>query len=219
MIYDISRALTPRTAVFPGDTSVVITPVARMCEGASCNVTAITMSAHAGTHVDAPRHYFDDGYGVDAISLDVLIGRCRVVTILDEVISIKAIQKALSVMTDTLNSLSQYPTPNRLIIHTRSSETPNDVWDANFAHFEPDAADWLGEIGVRLIGTDAPSVDPATSKALPAHKMFLKHDIIIVENLCLLGVPDGEYELIALPVNIYDNDAAPARVVLRSLSL
>jgi arylformamidase len=122
-------------------------------------------------------------------------------------------------MTDTLNSLSQYPTPNRLIIHTRSSETPNDVWDANFAHIEPDAADWLGEIGVRLIGTDAPSVDPATSKALPAHKMFLKHDIIIVENLCLLGVPDGEYELIALPVNIYDNDAAPARVVLRSLSL
>ncbi|MFC1464415.1 MAG: cyclase family protein [Candidatus Brachytrichaceae bacterium NZ_4S206] len=228
MLYDITRTLAPRTAVFPGDTPVAIVPTLQMRAGDSCNVTAITMSAHAGTHVDAPRHYSDAGAGIDAVSLDVLIGPARVITLdVPEAITIADLERALQLAhsasdahhttrdTRLLNSQFSIFNFTRLLIHTRASDVPDDVWDDTFAYFDPQAADWLGGHGVRLIGTDAPSVDPAASKDLPAHNTFLRHGVIIVENLRLCNVPDGEYELIALPLKIADNDAAPARVVLR----
>lgn len=215
MLYDITRTLTPRTAVFPGDTPVSIVPTLQMRAGDACNVTAIAMSAHAGTHVDAPCHYSDAGIGIDAVSLDVLIGPARVVTLnVPEVITIADLERTLQLTYPA--SDSAYATrATRLLIHTRASDVPDDVWDDAFAYFDPQAADWLGANGVRLIGTDAPSVDPAASKDLPAHNAFLRHGVVIVENLCLRDVPDGEYELIALPLKIADNDAAPARVALR----
>ena len=96
MLYDITRTLTPCTAVFPGDTPVTITPTAQMRAGGSCNVTAITMSAHAGTHVDAPRHYSDDGAGVEAVPLDVLIGPARVISLsMEGAITTADLQRAL----------------------------------------------------------------------------------------------------------------------------
>lgn len=207
MRYDITRALTPRTAVFPGDTPVSITPVMQMRRGASCNVTGIAMSAHAGTHVDAPRHYSDAGEGIDAVSLDVLLGPALVISV----------DRHGPITVELLVAQAPSLRHSRLIVHTPASDVPDHVWDPDFAHFTPEAADWLGARGVRLIGTDAPSVDPASSSELPAHKAFLRHGTIIVENLCLRGVPDGEYELIALPLRIAGNDAAPARVVLRTL--
>lgn len=210
MLYDITRLLTPRIAVFPGDTPVTIAPTLQIHAGDACNVTAITMSAHAGTHVDAPRHYSDDGPGIDGVPLDALIGPARVIT-LDTAgpITVADLQRAMRDLPCAI-----YDAP-RLLIHTRASHLPDDVWDDAFAYFDPQAADWLGANGLRLIGTDAPSVDAADSKDLAAHKAFLKHGVIVMENLCLRGVPDGEYELIALPLKIAGNDAAPARAVLR----
>ena len=207
MLYDITRTLTQRTAVFPGDTPVSITPVMQMKNGDSCNVTSITMSAHAGTHVDAPRHYSDDGEGIDAVPLDILIGPARVVTLDASPITVAALERA--------QITSDQSRVTRLLVHTPASDTPDDVWDPNFTYFAPEAAEWLGVNGIRLIGVDTPSVDLATSKDLPAHKAFLRHGVIIMENLCLKGVPDGEYELLALPLRIGGNDAAPARAVLR----
>ncbi|GIV85818.1 MAG: kynurenine formamidase [Candidatus Roseilinea sp.] len=210
MLYDITRTLTPRSAVFPGDTPVSITPTLQRRAGDSCNVTAITMSAHAGTHVDAPRHYSDDGVGIDAVPLDVLIGPARVVTLdVADAITLADLQNAIG---DLPHAIRAAP---RLLIRTRASHIPDDVWDDTFAHIDPQAADWLGANGLRLIGTDAPSVDPAASRALPAHRAFLRHGVIIIENLRLQGVPDGEYELLALPLKIAGGDAGPARVVLR----
>ncbi len=210
MLYDVTRILTPHTAVFPGDTPVSIAPTLQMRAGDSCNVTAITMSAHAGTHVDAPRHYSDDGVGIDDVPLDVLIGPARVVTLdVAGAITTADLQNAFR---DLPYAIRAAP---RLLIRTRASDTPDDVWDDSFAYFDPQAAEWLGANGLRLIGTDAPSVDPATSRALPAHRAFLRHDVVIVENLRLQGVPDGEYELLALPLKIAGGDAGPARVVLR----
>ncbi len=217
MVYDITRVLTSRTAVFPGDTPVSIMPTLQMRAGDSCNVTAITMSAHAGTHVDAPRHYNDDGVGIDAVPLDVLIGRARVITLdVDRVITVADLQQALKVarVPDAECAMGE-SFPKRLVIHTRASNLPDEDWDDAFVYFDPEAADWLGANGLVLIGTDAPSVDPAASKDLPAHQAFLAHGVTIVENLRLGGVPDGDYELIALPLKIADNDAGPARVVLR----
>ncbi|MCL5996737.1 MAG: cyclase family protein, partial [Chloroflexi bacterium] len=193
MFYDISRPLTPRTAVFPGDTPVSITPVMQMRHGDSCNVSSIRMSVHAGTHIDAPSHYADGAPGVDALDLNSLIGPARVVTLPEDLTGLGDLSG--------LRGLA-------LIIHTRASDVPDDVFDPSFAYFTPADADWLGRQGVRLIGTDAPSVDEAASQDLPAHKMFLQHGVLIVENLCLRGVPDGDYELIALPLKIVDGDAA-----------
>ena len=220
MLYDITRALTPRTAVFPGDTPVSIAPVMQMRNGDSANVTALTMSAHAGTHVDAPLHYSDDGIGIDAVPLDVLMGPARLITVAAiDVISIEALARVLRLASTagvvSTQGAGRKTLPSRLLIHTRASDVPDDVWQPDFAYFTAEAADWLGANGVRLIGMDTPSVDYATSKELPAHKTFLKHGVIIMENLCLRGVPDGDYDLIALPLRIAGNDAAPARVVLR----
>lgn len=205
MLYDITRTLTPGTAVFPGDTPVSITPIMRMREGTSVNVTSLTLSAHAGTHVDAPLHYSDDGIGIDAVPLEVLMGPAKVVTVDSTgAITVEDVQRATGGVL--------LP---RLLIHTRASDTPDDVWDGSFPYFAQEAAEWLGANGIRLIGVDTPSVDAATSKPLPAHNTFLRHNVIIMENLCLRGVPDGDYELIALPLRIAGNDAAPARVILR----
>jgi arylformamidase len=205
MLYDITRVLTPRTAVFPGDTPVTVTPVLQLRNGDSCNVTGIAMSSHAGTHVDAPRHYSDAGIGIDAVPLDVLMGPVTVISI--------AVRGPIT-MEHVMRQAASLP-HGRLIVHTRASDTADDIWEPEFASFTPEAADWLGAHGVRLIGTDAPSVDPASSKDLPAHLAFLRHGTIIIENLRLRGVPDGDYELIALPLRIAGNDAAPARVILR----
>ncbi len=207
MFYDLSRTLSPRTAVFPGDTPVSATQSLFVQRGDPCNLSSITMSVHAGTHVDAPRHNSDAGLGIDRVPLDVLIGPARVVTMtVQEAITLAAVQ-ALD-----LTGVA------RLIVHTRGSDVPNDVFDHDLVYFTPEAAAWLGGQGLRLIGVDAPSVDPARSADLAAHLAFLRHDVLIVENLCLRGVPDGDYEIMALPLRIAESDGAPARVVLRTLA-
>jgi arylformamidase len=204
--HDLSRPLTPTTAVFPGDTPVTIHQVMRIAAGDSCNVSSISLSVHAGTHVDAPRHYADDAPGVDQVSLDVLIGPARVVSV------------AGTVLTTGMLEQLDLGGVTRLLLHTAASAVPDDVWEEGFLSITPEAAAWLGQHGVQLIGTDTPSVDPATSQDLPAHKTFLRYDVIIVENLSLDGVADGDYELIALPVRIAGSDAAPARVLLREVA-
>jgi arylformamidase len=203
MMRDITRSLRLSTAVFPGDTPVSFTQVMRMRDGDACNVSSITMSVHAGTHIDAPRHYSDEAPGAESLDLDVLVGPAQVVTV--------GTSGPLSLV--DVQALDLIGAP-RLILHTRASDTPDDVFDPSFTCFTPEAADWLGKQGVRLVGTDAPSVDEVTREDLPAHKTFLRHGIVIIENLCLRGVPDGEYQLVALPLKIVDGDAAPARVIL-----
>ena len=203
MLYDITRPLSARTAVYPGDTPVSLAAVMQMRDGDYCNVSSITMSVHAGTHIDAPRHYADDAPGVDALDLGILTGPARVVTL-------NAIER---ITREDLAGLGDMMGVG-LLVHTRGSDTPDDVFDPALAHFTPAAAEWLGEQGVRLVGIDTLSVDAAASTELPAHKTFLKHGVIIVENLQLSGVPDGLYRLVALPLKIVGCDAAPARCIL-----
>lgn len=203
MIYDITRPLFPGAAVFPGDTPVSLIETLSLARGDSCNVSALTMSLHAGTHIDAPRHYALGAPGIDATPLDALVGPARVV-------------HAPLTGPIPLSLAQAWPLAGvtRLLIRTPASDTPHDVFDPDFAWFTREAADYLGRRGVRLLGTDAPSVDEATSADLPAHTMFLRHTITLVENLCLRDVPEGDYQLIALPLRIVDGDAGPARVIL-----
>ncbi|HEY3289000.1 MAG TPA: cyclase family protein, partial [Anaerolineae bacterium] len=193
MLYDITRPLSARTAVYPGDTPVTIVPTSQMRDGAMSNVSSITMSVHAGTHIDAPRHYADDAPGVDALDLAVLTGPACVVTLV--------VAQAIDVADLAGGGPVSAPA---LLVHTSGSDTPSDVFDPHFVSFTPAAAIWLGEHGVRLVGIDTPSVDLADSTDLPVHRIFLRYGIVIVENLDLRGVPDGDYRLMALPLRITD---------------
>lgn len=204
-IYDISRPLAPATQPWPGDTPFSLVWGMRMAEGASCNVSAITLSPHVGTHADAPYHYSDAGASMAAVALDAYIGPALLVDV-PELACVTAPDLAERVPVGT----------RRVLLRTRG-RTARDpyAFDEHFTYLDPGAIDLLAARGCILVGTDAPSVDHLTSQDLPAHKACLRHGILILENLELAHVPDGEFELIALPLKLAGADASPVRAVLR----
>jgi len=204
-IRDISQALRPALPIWPGDTRFSAervwdhdaTPVA---------VSRFAMSTHGGTHADAPLHYVRDGEAIEALDLDAYIGPARVVDARDA---------GGRVTADWLHP-HLAAAPPRLLLRT-FDRFPHDAWEPDFATIAPDAIELLAACGVRLIGTDAPSIDPQDSKTLDAHKAVLAAEMRILEGLVLDDVPAGEYELIALPLKLAGLDAAPVRAVLREL--
>ena len=203
MIYDITRPLTPATAVWPGDTPVSHQWVQRIAAGDAVNVSAITLSTHAGTHADAPYHYADSGARLADVPLDVHIGQA---TLIDVDTDGEILPSHLADV-----DLAQV---ERLLVRTRASARPDNLWHDDFAYLSVAAAELLGACGVRLFGTDAPSVDPMQSKTMDAHRTLLRGGVYILESLQLRDVPPGEYELIALPLKIA-LDASPVRAILR----
>jgi arylformamidase len=99
----------------------------------------------------------------------------------------------------------------------RTCERAPTAWSEDFSAFAPETIAWLAGLGVRLVGIDSQSVDPATSKELASHQNLLQHDLRVLENLVLDDVPAGDYELIALPLKLMTADASPVRAVLREL--
>jgi arylformamidase len=105
--------------------------------------------------------------------------------------------------------------PPRVLV--RTCQQANPVWHPDFSAYDPATLVWLAQRGVRLVGIDTPSVDPADSKSLDAHQQLLHHDLRVLENLVLDAVPEGDYELIALPLKLAGACASPVRAVLRRL--
>lgn len=206
-LYDISRTVSPTLAVWPGDTPFSYTHALRLSEGASVNLTTWTLSAHTGTHMDAPYHYVEENIYPADMPLDVYIGPAHVVTIDRREGGIVPADFAGR----DLSGLK------RLLIHTWVSDIPDGGWPENFPYPTAELADWLGAQGVVLLGLDCPSVDDASSKDLPAHHRLWEHRIANLETLRLAGVPDGVYELIALPLKVAGVCGSPVRAVLRSL--
>lgn len=199
---DITRNLYPGHPVWPGDTPFSYELVSRISQGDSVNVGKLTTTTHLGTHLDAPWHYVDDGEKLESVSLSVLLGPCRVVDARG--------QAELGV--DFLQTLG--PLAERTLFYTGQPAT----WQSfpqTYMHVHPAAVEYMAAQGVRLYGTDCPSVDPLTSKELPAHKTFARTGIYIIEGLALEGVEPGHYELIALPLPIQGAEASPIRAVLR----
>ncbi len=204
-IYDITRTITPAVAEWPGDTPFSQTWVSRMERDDSVNVTALTLSPHTGTHADAPLHYNSAGLTIGEVPLDVYLGRATVVEI-----------DTVGAVTPAHLSALDLRTIERLLIKTPASLRPTERWDEEFAFLAPETAALLGESGVRLFGTDAPSVDPMRSKTLDAHHTLDRYNVYILESLSLANVPAGDYELIALPLKL-TVDGSPIRAVLRAL--
>ena len=206
-LYDITRTITPTLAVWPGDTPFSLNHALRTEEGASVNLTTLTLSAHTGSHADAPYHITADGAHPADLSLERYIGRAHVVTIAREhggIVPEDFAGRDLSGL-------------ERLLIHTWVSDLPDDRWPDDFPYPTVELADWLAAQGAVLLGLDCPSVDRFDSADLPVHHRLLAHGIANLETLRLAGVPDGVYELIALPLKLAGTCGSPVRAVLRAL--
>lgn len=204
---DITLRLSGRVPTYPGNPSFHVDPVRRIAQGASSNVSALYLGTHAATHVDAPRHFFDDRPGVDALPLETLIGPARVVHL-----------PGRDPITADRLRVFDLAGVTRLLVRTGNS----DLWSrsefaTDYAGVTEDGARFLVESGMALVGVDYLSVECYKTPGAPAHHVLLGHGAAVVEGLDLSGVEPGDYELICLPLRIADGDGAPARVVLRTM--
>ena len=204
-LWDISPPVSARSPLFPGDAPYRQTWTARIAPGCPVNLSAITMSPHIGAHADAPLHYGDGERTIGQVDLAPYLGPCRV---------IHAIGCGPLVRPEHL-AHAAHDLPPRVLV--RSCDHAPTAWSAEFASFAPETIDWLAERGVKLVGIDSQSVDPADSKSLDSHHRLLALDLRVLENLVLDAVPAGDYELIALPLKLMHACASPVRAVLREL--
>jgi len=205
-LWDISAEVHEGSPVFPGDTPYSQRWSATIAPGCPVNVSAITLSPHVGSHADAPLHYADGAAAVGALDLSPYLGRCRVV---------HAIDRGPLVEWPMLGHALEQAPPRVLVRTCRRAAQRR--WSDHFAAFAPETIERLADLGVVLVGIDTASVDPAASKALPSHQVLRRRGLRVLENLVLDEVPEGDYELIALPLKLTTADASPVRAVLREI--
>ena len=205
-LIDITVPIDANLPVYPGNTPFTLEPIKRIARGDSSNVSTLHLSAHSGTHVDAPRHFFDGSAGAEGLPLEMLFGRARVI----EVTSRKGIAPEDLAGIDFSEDI-------RVLIKTHNSR----LWGS--AEFHPDyvgvteaGAKYLVERGVKVVGVDYLSVEEFKKPGAPAHHILLGGGAIVIEGLNLRDVEPGIYEMFCLPLPIVGADGAPARVVLRS---
>lgn len=202
-VIDISRSISPATAVWPGDQPVEWTWTATVGEeGSVVNLGALQMSAHTATHVDAPYHVAEEGDKTDQLPLSVFVGPAEVVDV----------GSASTIRPDHVADVSAA----RVLFKTEASRLPDEEWPNAVTSFAPATIQRLSQKDVVLVGTDAPSVDPLDSTSLPAHHAFIEAGIVNLEGLSFENVAPGSYHLLALPLKIEGADAAPVRAVLRT---
>ncbi len=205
-LWDISPPVHAASPVFPGDTAYSQQWVASISPGCPVNVSAITLSPHVGAHADAPLHYDPEGAAIGAVDLQAFIGPCRV---------IHAIGCGPLVMPEHIAHAME-GLPQRVLVRVYE-RMPQDRFDNTLPAFAPETVALLADRGVVLIGIDSASIDPAESKTLDSHQTIRRRGLRVLENLLLDGVPEGDYELIALPLKLTTADASPVRAVLREL--
>ncbi|MBN4060223.1 cyclase family protein [Planctomycetaceae bacterium AH-315-I19] len=208
MIYDITPAITEQLAVFPGDTPASRRVLLDMNAGDGLTLSTLNATVHLGAHADAPSHYGRDGNTIDEMPIELYLGPCQVIT------PKPAPGGGHRLMPKDIAAPITEP---RVLLRTDSYPNP-EHFNTDFTAMSPELADHLAGAGVRLVGIDTPSVDTAGAKELVAHHALLRNNIAILEGIVLTGVPDGRYELIALPLKLAGFDASPVRAVLRELA-
>lgn len=205
LIYDISPPITEQLKVWPGDTAPRREVLLDLERGDTITLSTLHATVHLGAHADGANHYGRGAPGVEALRIEDYLGPCQVIRV--------EARRAARVTAEQLPERFDAP---RILICTNTYPDPN-VFARDFSALEPELVDRLHERGVRLVGIDTPSVDLFESKDLPAHARFLANGMGILEGLVLRDVPEGVYELIALPLRLVGFDASPVRAVLRSL--
>jgi len=206
-LFDVTLTIHSGMVVYPGNAPVRIEEVKSIRDGGSSNVSLLHIGSHTSTHVDAPRHYLPDGAGVDAIQPEVLIGKARLFQLGDvsrideELLGELDLGGIERVLFGTGNSL--------LLLHGHMH--------LDYAYLTGTAAQYLVDRGVKLVGVDYLSIEEYKKPGRPAHHTLLQAGVVIVEGVCLVDVPAGDYELLCLPLKLKDADGAPARVLLREI--
>lgn len=196
------------TPVYEGDAPMRFEFLKEMRRGDPLTLSAYSLGAHSGTHVDAPMHFVTDGAPIDKVPLDRLIGPARVIEIADDVQAITAAELAKH----------DWRGAPRILFRTRSSIRgwmTSPLFHRDFAYIAPDAAQALADANVQLVGIDYLSAEQFGAPAPRAHQILLGKGIPIVEGLLLTSVRAGDYDLIVLPMKVGGHEAAPARAVLR----
>ena len=206
-LWDISAPVHSASPAYPGDTPYQQAWTASIGPQCPVNVSTLRMSPHIGTHADAPLHYDAHGPAMGAVDLAPYLGPCRVIHAIGCGPLIEWQHVAHAITSDL---------PPRVLVRTYA-QAPQQ-WDDQLTGFAPTTIARLAELGVQLIGIDTASIDPANSQLLDSHMLVRQHHLRILENLVLDAVPEGDYELIALPLKLMEAEASPVRAVLRSLS-
>ncbi len=204
-LLDVSVPLKQGLPTYPQSPEFELQPIKRIADGASANVSRLVLGTHTGTHVDAPKHFIDDGAGVDRLPLDLLIGRARVVDI-NKRGPISAADLEAAGLREDLRVL--FRTPNSALWNS-------DVFHEDYAHLTEGGARYLVEQGVKVVGIDYLSIEQFNKPGAPAHRALLANDVIIIEGLNLADAEPGMYEMYCLPLLVTGGDGAPARVVLK----
>jgi arylformamidase len=204
-LYDITPPLTAGLRVWPGDTPLSREVLCDLKRGDNLTLSTLHATVHLGAHADAPSHYGADAPTIDARSLNYYLGPCQVIH--------TPVPRGTCVAGAMVKKPVSQP---RVLLATGTYPDPED-FNEDFAALSPELVEQLHGEGVKLVGIDTPSVDPFSSKDLLAHKAFLEYDMAILEGLVLRDVPEGVYELIALPLRLAGFDASPVRAVLRTM--
>ncbi|MGD2110964.1 MAG: cyclase family protein [Phycisphaerae bacterium] len=205
MIHDITPPITADLKVWPGDVPPRREVQSDMRDGAATTISALRGTVHLGAHADAPSHYGVDAPTIDERSIDLYLGPCQVVGV--------KVGRGTSIDAEMIQAKIAAP---RVLFKTGTYPDPT-VFNDDFAGLSPRSVDELAAKGVKLIGIDTPSVDLFDASDLPSHKAVLRHGMGILEGLVLADVPDGVYELIALPLKLVGFDASPVRAILRTM--
>jgi arylformamidase len=204
MIYDITPGVTPTLAVWPGDTPARREVLLDRTRGDAVTLSTLHATVHLGAHADAPSHYAVGAPDIASRRLELYLGPCQVVRV--------DVARGERVTRDLVHAPITEP---RVLVATGTFPDPA-VFNRDFAALAPELVDDWHHRGVVLVGIDTPSVDLFDCKELRSHRRFLAHDMAILEGLTLAGVPEGRYELIALPLKLQSFDASPVRAVLRT---
>ena len=202
---DVSVPLKIGMPAFPGNPEFELNAVKRIADGGSSNVSRLVLGTHTGTHVDAPWHFFDHGITVDALALDLLIGRTRVIEI----------PKRGGITRDDL-AAAGLREDLRVLLKTPNSALWNgESFRQDFTYLDESAASYLVDQGVKVVGIDYLSVEQFKKPGAPAHRALLSRNAVIIEGQNLSDAAPGMYEMYCLPLPVTGGDGAPARVDLK----
>ncbi len=206
IIHDISIPLSPTTPVYPGDAGAEVVPSRRLARGDAFNLSVLHLGSHAGTHIDPPFHFFDDGATVDALPLEVFVGEAWLADL----------EGVTAIGPEHLEALGLPPHVERLLLKTQNSR----LWSAgggfqrDFAYLTPEGARWVVERGARLLGFDYLSLEKFGPPPAVSHQVLLGAGVAILEGVDLSRVGPGRYTLICLPLYIRGGDGSPCRAIL-----
>jgi arylformamidase len=204
-IHDVTVPLAPGMLAYPGDPAFEIEPIQRVGE-APYSISRMVLTTHSGTHIDAPAHLLGGGGTIDHLPLEILLGKARVVELSVRERVEREDLEALDLRDDL-----------RVLLKTRmSGQMLKAGYQEDHVYLDLDAAQYLAQAGLKLVGFDYLSIDRFGSADFPAHRALLEAGVVLVEGLDLSEVEPGEYDMTCLPLRVSGGDGAPARVILRS---